>query len=93
MKKIIKKIPAEVKKKYKVATVAQVLGRSEGSISGYFSNKGISTKGGITADQVEDYLAASEKWRNTGAIDWDEAALLEKELARDGYKIVDDSEA
>ena len=43
-------------KRYSVATVAQAIGRSEGSISGYFSNKGISTKGGITLTQIDEYL-------------------------------------
>lgn len=49
-------VPNKEEPLYSVATVAQAISRSEGSISGYFSNKGISTKGGITLAQVAEVM-------------------------------------
>jgi len=33
-------------KRYSIATVAQAIGRSEGSINGFFSNRNITVRGG-----------------------------------------------
>ena len=75
-------------KRYSVATVAQAVGRSEGSISGYFSNRGISTKGGITIAQVDEYLQAPIR----GAIiNWEKDEELRQRL-RDEYGYEDVAE-
>ena len=50
-KKLIKvKKTDDKERKYKVQVVSQAIGLSEGAITGYFSNKGISVKDGITAE-------------------------------------------
>lgn len=53
LKKIVK---TEAVKRFKVAAVSQAIGYSEGSISAYFSQNGVPTKGGITVQQVEELL-------------------------------------
>lgn len=70
-------------KRYSVATVAQAIGRSEGSITGYFSNRGISTKGGITIEQIEEVLRAPI--RGT-IIDWDGVEEIWGTLVARGWK-------
>ena len=77
----------KVEKKYKVTDVAQAIGRTEGSISGYFSNRGISTKNGITLDQIEELLYA--RTRGDG-IHWDIVDEIRKRLAERGYEIVEE---
>lgn len=44
--------------KWTVTEVSQATGLSEGAISGYFSNRGIRTKGGLTLLQVLEVLNA-----------------------------------
>lgn len=90
MKTIIK-VPAVREKKYRVPTVAQLLGMSENSIYGFFSNKHIPTKGGITVYQVIDFLESRYEGatRDTGAIDWTEMRELKAELLRRGYQCTD----
>jgi hypothetical protein len=85
MKFVRKELPGEThEKKYKVATVAQAIGRSEGSICGYFSNRGVATKGGITMDQIEAVLVSPARGN---AIDWKEVGEIRKNLEERGFEI------
>jgi hypothetical protein len=71
-------------KKYKVATVTQAIGRTEGSITGYFSSKNVSIKEGITMDQIEELLAAPTRGN---PIDWNGVKEIRKNLEARGYEI------
>lgn len=84
----VKKVDGE-ERKYKVQVVSQTIGLSEGAITGYFSNKGISVKDGITAQQVIDVVNGR---RRGDGIDWDAVEALTAELASLGYEIVDSDE-
>lgn len=50
--------------KWTVTEVAQASGLSEGAISGYFSNRGITTKNGLNLSQILEVLTARR--RNNG---------------------------
>ncbi len=84
----VKKIDNE-ERKYKVQVVSQTIGLSEGAITGYFSNKGISVKDGITAKQVIDVVNGR---RRGDGIDWDAVDALKAELSALGYEVVDSDE-
>ena len=71
-------------KRYSVATVSQAIGRSEGSISGYFSNKGIPTKGGITLDQIIEIIEAPARGK---IINSDDIREIHDRLRQRGYDI------
>lgn len=72
-------------RRYSVATVAQAIGRSEGSISGYFSNKGVTTKGGITLDQIEEVLNSPVRGK---IINWDSVEEIRRRLEDErGYTV------
>ena len=64
-------------KRYSVATVAQAIGRSEGAISGYFSNRGIPTKGGLTMAQIDEFLDAPMRGK---IIDWNGVDEIRRRL-------------
>ena len=81
--KIIKKGP-ENAEKFTVATVAQAIGRSEGSITAVFSTKGISTKGGITIDQIEEAINYPSRGN---VIDWKAVRRIRQMLSNRGYVI------
>ena len=86
MKKLIKVEKTEGKEqRYKVNVVTQAVGVSEGAISAYFSNKGIATKDGITAQQVIEVVNSPRR----GGIDWEAVDELISELATLGYEVVD----
>ena len=74
---------------FSVATVSQAIGRSEGSISAYFSNKGITTKGGLTIDQIIEAMEAPQRGQ---AIDWDGVRRIEQLLRDRGYSKEDEGE-
>lgn len=82
--RFVKRTPLEQieQKRFPVFTVSQAIGKSEGSIQGYFRNRNISTKGGITIDQIEEVLES--RTRGDG-IDWLEVQEIRKELKARGY--------
>ena len=47
--------------KWSVTEVSQATGLSEGAIGGYFSNRGITVKGGITLSQILEVINASRR--------------------------------
>lgn len=81
--KFVRKRSAD-EKKYKVATVAQAIGKTEGSITGYLSNKKVSVKEGITMDLIEELLAAPARGNS---IDWNGVKEIRKNLEARGYEI------
>ena len=92
-KKLIKIDKSGSERRYSVQVVSQAIGLSEGAISGYFNNQGISVVGGITAKQVIELV----EWRvGTGRkykeIDWDEVKGLLSELRTLGYEVADVNE-
>jgi len=60
--------------KWTVSEVSQATGISEGAISGYYSNRGVSTKGGLTLSQVLEVMHRNGP-RGTGP-DSDKVKLL-----------------
>lgn len=73
-------------KRYSIATVAQAIGRSEGSLNGFFSNRNVTVKGGITIQQIDDYLQSPSR----GAIiNWNHVEEIRSRLAEEyGYELV-----
>ena len=68
-------------KKYSIQTVAQAIGVSEGAIAGYFKNKGIQTKGGLTLEQISEVIMARIRGRIRGnAINWADVAEIRVRL-------------
>lgn len=82
--KIIKKEPKQ--ERFNVATVAQAIGRSEGSISGYFSNRKQSTKGGLTISQIEEVINSP---RRGVTIDWKNVKKIRSELEARGWEFIE----
>ena len=78
--------------KFLVPDIAKALGRSEGSVTGYFTNRGISTKKGLTVEQVYEYVnyvifgPGSREGEYTG-IHWDRVARL-RELLENRYHVI-----
>lgn len=68
--------------KWTVAEVAQASGLSEGAISGYFSNRGITTKNGLNLSQILEVLTARR--RNNGALSTEKVRALVKILQAAG---------
>ena len=80
------KINREAEKRYRVAEVAKAVGLSEHAVSGYFNNRSISTKGGVTIEQVFDLC----KGRRRGDINWDAVKQIRETLAtRYGVEIIE----
>ena len=85
----ITKLQKAPEKRYSVATVAQAIGRSEGSITGYFSNRDISVKNGITISQIAE-VALSEK--RGKIINWEDIPEIRERLAKEHGILVTDEE-
>lgn len=74
-------------KKWTVTEVSQASGISESAIGGYFSNRHISTRGGITLLQVLEMLQFNkENGRDKGINDSEKVRLLVKILQIAGYE-------
>lgn len=81
-------------KRYSVATVAKAIGGSEGAINAYFSNRKITTKGGITIAQIAEVVRREKRVRKS-CVKWEEIAEIREALEREhGITIteVDDAE-
>jgi len=84
---IIKKAEKDSEKRYNVATVSQAIGRSEGSISGFFSNRRITTKGGITLSQIVDVIESDVRGK---VINWKDVEEIRNRLkVEKGYEITE----
>lgn len=70
--------------KWTVTEVSQAIGLSEGAISGYFSNRGISTKKGLTLYQILEVMHSPR--RNHGVNDTEKVEKLVRILQNAGYE-------
>ena len=68
-----------------VTEVSQATGASEGAISGYFSNRGITTKGGLTLSQILEFLNRGVV-RDHGIHNSEKVKSLVKILQISGYQ-------
>lgn len=68
--------------KWTVTEVSQATGISEGAISGYFSNRNITTKHGLTLSQVLEVIHAPR--RNHGTNNSEKVKMLVKILQAAG---------
>ena len=68
--------------KWTVTEVSQATGISEGAISGYFSNRNITTKKGLTLSQILEVIHAPR--RNHGTNDSEKVRTLVKILQAAG---------
>ena len=77
-------------KRYRVVDVATALGISQNSIYGFFNNDDISTKGGLTIEQIMALARyyANAKPRRTN-IRWDMVREIRETLKDFGIEIVD----
>lgn len=83
------KIKAKQAKRYRVIDVAKALALSEGAVSGYFNNRGISTKAGLTIEQLYELC----KGRRRGDIRWNDVKEIREELlTRYGVEIIESNE-
>ena len=77
-------------KKYRVIEVAKALGLSEGQVMGYFSNRGISAKNGLTLEQIETVAFATT--RGSG-VRWEDVKDIRERLSNErGVEITKDPE-
>lgn len=76
--------------RYSVTDASQATGISENSIYGYFSNRGVTTRGGLTLDQIAEACLA--KKRGSG-IDWDKVHEIERRLDQEkGILVIRENE-
>lgn len=76
-------------KVYTVPTVCQAIGKSENSIYAYFSNNGISTKGGISMEQIVEVIGANVRGNS---IDWEGVKEIRKRLLEEYGLLVTEEE-
>ena len=77
-------------KKYKIATVAFAIGCSESAIGTYFSNRGISVKGGITLDQIVEVIGkVGVRWKS---VIWDDIYEIRNRLQEEHGILITESE-
>ena len=58
---IIHKKAPTAERRYRVPDVAKAIGLSEGQVSGFFNNRGETTKDGLTMDQIEEVCRNSSR--------------------------------
>lgn len=90
---VIKRVTVEIDDKkervYSVPTVCQAIGKSENSIYAYFSNKGVSTKNGLTMDQIVEVIGARTRGNS---IDWVGVKEIRKRLLDEYGLLVSEEE-
>lgn len=72
--------------RYTVQEVAQAVGLSEGTVAGYFKNRGTNTKDGLTLDQITEVL---ERQRTRGGgVDFKRVTEIRRRLVTEkGYEV------
>jgi len=76
--------------RYRIIDVAKATGLSEGQVMGYFSNRKISVKNGITIEQITSMIHGNK--RGPG-IQWDKVAEIRQRLLDEsGIEIVEDED-
>lgn len=79
MRIIRKGTQREPERLYTVMDVSMATGLTENAIYAYFSNKGVSVRGGITLDQVEEILLARDGKTRRGVI-WEKVREIRQRL-------------
>lgn len=75
-------------KRYNIATVAKATGKTEGSIQGYFSNKKIGTRAGITIGQIAEVCRSRTRGQT---VKWEQVNEIRARLREEyGIRIIDD---
>ena len=83
------KIRENNEKRYRVIDVAKACGLSEGAVSGYFNNRNVSTKPGLTIAQIYECCKA----RRRGDIRWNDVQEIRKVLFdRYGVEVIEANE-
>lgn len=86
---IIHKKAPTTEKRYRVPDVAKTIGLSEGQVSGFFNNRGETTKDGLTMDQIEEVCRGKMR----SVIRWKEVDEIRKRLLTErGIEIVEKDE-
>ena len=84
----IRQVEKKQEARYRVIDVAKATGLSEGQITGYFSNRKISVKQGLTIEQVEQVLQGA---RRGPGIDWEKVQEIRDRLkAERGIEITEE---
>lgn len=79
---------AAPEKRYRVVDVAKATGKTEGQVNGYFSNRGSSTKNGLTLQEIVDCLRG--KVRGEG-VRWTDVDEIRDRLRKEhGIRIVEE---
>lgn len=73
----IRKVEQKQEKRYRVIDIAKATGLSEGAVTGFFSNRKISTKSGLTIQQINQMLNGA---RRGPGINWDNVSEIRQEL-------------
>lgn len=76
---IKREIRKEPEKRYPVPEVSMAIGISENAIYAHFSNRKITTKDGLTLDQIEEVCMS----RRRGGISWEAVREIEERLFRE----------
>ncbi len=85
----IRQLDKKPEKKYYVPDIAKATGLSEGSVTGYFVNRKISTKNGLTIEQIEAVCRASKRSGERTGIHWDTVQEIRTRLKEEcGIEIV-----
>lgn len=85
-----REIRREPEKRYAVPEVSQATGISENTIYAYFSNRKITTKDGLTLDQIEEVCLSR---RRGSGIDWNKVREIERRLDQEkGISVIRENE-
>ena len=82
---IIHKKAPTAEKRYRVPDVAKAIGLSEGQVSGFFNNRGETTKDGLTMDQIEEVCRSSSRT----VIRWKTVEEIRSRLNDRGIEIIE----
>jgi len=75
-------------KRYRICEVAKAVGKTEGAVQGYYTNRDISTKQGVTLEQI----TAMVKGRTRGdGVRWDDVNEIRERLYEEkGIHIIEE---
>lgn len=86
----IRQLERKPEERYRVIDVAKATGLSEGQVMGYFSNRNISVKAGITIEQITQMIHGNK--RGPG-INWEKITEIRKRLLDEsGIQIIEDED-
>ncbi len=84
----IRELEKKPEKRYRVIDIAKATGLSEGQVTGFFSNRKVSVKSGLTIEQVEQVLRGA---RRGPGINWEDVKQIRERLKDErGLEIVEE---